>query len=85
MVWQLIILRLVRWALGGHDLNPCFPEVLEKLLLLSSLCCRRTWTETEKAPKLLGNKFIKQDGSDSVDLSPKAEPREQRGLSLHTI
>jgi hypothetical protein len=27
-----------------------------------------------RAPKLLGSKFIKQATSDSVDLSPKAEP-----------
>jgi hypothetical protein len=48
-------------------------------------CCRRAQTETEGAPKLLGSKFIKQVGSDSADLSPKAEPQEQRGLSLYTI
>jgi hypothetical protein len=37
-------------------------------------CCRRFQTETEKAPKNSGNKFIKQAGSNSADLSPKAEP-----------
>jgi hypothetical protein len=42
-------------------------------------------TETERAPKLLGSKFIKQAGSYSADSSPKAECREQRGLSLYTI
>jgi hypothetical protein len=36
-------------------------------------------------PKILGNKFIKQVSSNSVDSHPKAEPQEQRGLSLHTI
>jgi hypothetical protein len=45
-------------------------------------CCRRAQTETERAPKLSGSKFIKQVGSNSVDLSPKAEPREQMGLSF---
>jgi hypothetical protein len=48
-------------------------------------CCRRAWTETERAPKLLGSKFIKQASSDSVDSCPKAEPWEQRGHSLYTI
>jgi hypothetical protein len=41
--------------------------------------------QRDRAPKLLGSKFIKQAGSDSVDSSPKAEPQEQRELSLHTI
>jgi hypothetical protein len=41
--------------------------------------------QREGAPKFSGSKFIKQAGSDSADSSPKAEPREQRGLSLYTI
>jgi hypothetical protein len=48
-------------------------------------CCRRTQTETERSPKLSGNKFIEQASRDTVALCPKAEPREQRGLSLYTI
>jgi hypothetical protein len=35
--------------------------------------------QRDGAPKLLGRKFIKQAGSDLADLSPKAEPQEQRG------
>jgi hypothetical protein len=42
-------------------------------------CCRRAQTETERAQKLSGSKFIKQAGSDSVELSPKAEPWEMGG------
>jgi hypothetical protein len=30
--------------------------------------------------KVLGSKFIKQDGSNSADLRPKAEPQEQSGF-----
>jgi hypothetical protein len=41
--------------------------------------------DTERAPKLLESKFIKQTASDSVDSCPKAEPQEQRALSLYTI
>jgi hypothetical protein len=51
------------------------------------ICCRRVQTETEtkRTPRLLGSKFIKQASSDSADLSPKAEPREQRRALLYTI
>jgi hypothetical protein len=38
--------------------------------------------QRDRAPKLSGSKFIKQAGSDSEDLRPKAEPQEQRGPSL---
>jgi hypothetical protein len=38
-----------------------------------------------RAPKLSGSKFIKQASSNSADSCLKAEPWEQRGLSLHTI
>jgi hypothetical protein len=48
-------------------------------------CCRRAEAETERAPKLLGSKFMKQASSDSEESSPKAEHREQRGPSLYTI
>jgi hypothetical protein len=43
--------------------------------------------QRDRAPKLSGSKFIKQAGrdSDSADLHPKAEPREQRGPSLYII
>jgi hypothetical protein len=37
-------------------------------------CCRMAQTETERVPKLLESKFMKQASSDSADLSPKAEP-----------
>jgi hypothetical protein len=39
-------------------------------------CCRKAHTETERAPKVLGSKyikFIKHAGNNSADLSPKAE------------
>jgi hypothetical protein len=42
-------------------------------------CCRKDQTEPERAPKLSGSKFIKQNGSNSAYLSPKAEPQEQWG------
>jgi hypothetical protein len=48
-------------------------------------CCRRTQTETERAPKLLGSKFTREASSCSADSSPEADPREQRGLSLYSI
>jgi hypothetical protein len=48
-------------------------------------CCRRAQTETEKAPKLSGSKFIKQASSNSADSSPKTGPQEQRGPSLYTV
>jgi hypothetical protein len=48
-------------------------------------CYRRAQTETERAPKISGSKFIKQTSSNSMDSCPKAEPQEQRGLSLYTI
>jgi hypothetical protein len=41
--------------------------------------------QTERAPKLLRGKFIKQARSNSGDSSAKAEPQEQRGTSLYTI
>jgi hypothetical protein len=53
------------------------PAPSETLLLEESHysgCCRKAQTEAERALKLLGSKFIKQAGSDSVDSSPKAEP-----------
>jgi hypothetical protein len=64
------------WVLG---LQAC--TTMSVLLL----CCRRVQTETERAPKLLGSKFIKQASSNSADSSIKAEPQEQRGPSLYTI
>jgi hypothetical protein len=36
--------------------------------------CRRAQTETERAPKLSGSKYIKEAGSNSVDSIPKAKP-----------
>jgi hypothetical protein len=48
-------------------------------------CCRRAQTEAERAPRLLGSKFIKQARSDSADSCPKPEHWEQKGLSLYTI
>jgi hypothetical protein len=41
--------------------------------------------QTERAPKLLRNKFIKKASNNSADSCPKAEPQEQKGLSLYTI
>jgi hypothetical protein len=40
--------------------------------------------QRDRASKHLGSKFIKQAGSDLMDLHPKAESPEQRGLSLFT-
>jgi hypothetical protein len=40
---------------------------------------------TERALKLSRSKFIKQASSDSGDSSPKAEPRNKRGLPYITI
>jgi hypothetical protein len=37
-----------------------------------------------RAPKLSESKFIKQGGNTSADSCPRAEPQEQRGLSLYT-
>jgi hypothetical protein len=47
-------------------------------------CYRMTQTE-RRAPKLSGSNFIKQVGSNSADLHPKAEPWEQWGIFLYTI
>jgi hypothetical protein len=41
--------------------------------------------QRDRAPKLSESKFIKKANSDSVDSSPKAETKGQRGLSLYTI
>jgi hypothetical protein len=41
--------------------------------------------QRQRVPKLLRSKFIKQPSSNSADYCPKAEPWEQRGLSLYTI
>jgi hypothetical protein len=43
------------------------------------------WLREKQTPKLLGSKFIKQADSNSEDLSPTAEPRDQRGFSLYII
>jgi hypothetical protein len=51
----------------SKHLPPNPRQVLQK-------CCRRIQTETERAPKLSGSKFIKQASSNSADPSPKAEP-----------
>jgi hypothetical protein len=53
---------------------------LTKELLAHFYWCRRAQTETEKAPELLGSKFIKQASSNSVDLSPKTEPQNKGGF-----
>jgi hypothetical protein len=45
----------------------------------SQLVMVQKGSETERALKLLGSKFIKQASSDLVS-SPKAEPQEQRGF-----
>jgi hypothetical protein len=39
--------------------------------------CRSAQTESERAPKLSGSRFIKQASSSSEDLSPKAEPQDK--------
>jgi hypothetical protein len=61
----------------GIMVHTCRPKtwVLDPILLQMA----------HRAPKFSGSKFIKQVSSDSADLSPKAEPQEQRGLSLYTI
>jgi hypothetical protein len=41
---------------------------------------RRAQTETEKAPKLSGSKFIKQASSNWADSSPKLSPENKGGL-----
>jgi hypothetical protein len=46
---------------------------------------RRAQAETERAAQLSGSKFIRQAGSDSADLSPKAEPENKGELSLYAI
>jgi hypothetical protein len=52
---------------------------------LFALDCCSCLRQGDRSAKLSGSKFIKQASSDSVDLHPKAEPQEQRGLSLYTI
>jgi hypothetical protein len=49
-----------------------FPSSCNELLLQEG--SDRDW----EATKLLGSKFIKQDGSDSADSCPKAEHQEER-------
>jgi hypothetical protein len=43
-------------------------------------CCRRGQRETEKAPKLLGSKFIKQAGSNSADSVQRLSPKNKVGF-----
>jgi hypothetical protein len=72
--------RLGYWA-GNKEVK----APLSKSWVSPEKYCRRVQTETEMAPKLSGSKFIKQANSNSADSCPKAEPQEQRGLSLYTI
>jgi hypothetical protein len=68
-------LGMLSWWQGGENATFQIPGRPQK-------CCRRAQTETERAPKLSGSKFIKQTSSDSVDWCPKAEPWEQRGFHM---
>jgi hypothetical protein len=65
----------------GH----CFMGYSSNLLLILTGLVARGLRQTERAPKLSGSKFIKQTGTNLADSCPKAEHREQRGLSLYTI
>jgi hypothetical protein len=73
------------WALARGESKKSFPGWDSKYTFFFWHSGKRAQTETEREPKFLGSKFIKQAGSDSADSSPKAEPQEQRGLSLYTI
>jgi hypothetical protein len=57
---------------GGENTTPQIPTSPQK-------CCRRAQAQTERVPELSGSKFIKQAGSDPMDLSPKAEPENKGG------
>jgi hypothetical protein len=59
-----------------------FLQCIKYIILEFTLSTVAGVLRQRQSPNLLGSKFIRQAGSDSVDSSPKAEPREQKGSSL---